>query len=128
MKILKDLRYTKEHEWVRLEGDVATIGITDYAQEQLSDIVFLELPDAGTDVEQMKAIGTIEAVKAVTDIYAPMSGEVMESNEAVKESPGVINQDPYGNGWMIKIKVSNSGEFDRLMSSDDYEKLLGETN
>lgn len=128
MKILKDLKYTKEHEWVKLEGDVATMGITDYAQDQLSDIVFLELPDAGTGVEQMKAIGTIEAVKAVTDVYAPVSGEVVESNEAVKESPGVINQDPYGEGWMIKIKVSNSSEFDKLMSSEDYEKLLGETH
>jgi glycine cleavage system H protein len=128
MKILKDLRYTKEHEWVKLEGDVATMGITDYAQEQLSDIVFLELPDAGTAVEKMKPIGTIEAVKAVTDVYAPVSGEVVETNDAVKESPGTINQDPYGAGWMIKIKVSDSGEFEKLMSSEDYEKLLGEAH
>jgi glycine cleavage system H protein len=128
MKILKGLRYTKEHEWVKLEGDVATIGITDYAQEQLSDIVFLELPDAGTQVEQLKAVGTIEAVKAVTDVYAPMTGEVLETNEAAKESPSVINQDPYGEGWMIKMKITDAAEFDKLMSSEEYEKLLGEAH
>lgn len=126
MVIPKELKYTKEHEWVKVEGDVATVGITDYAQEQLSDIVYLELPPPGTKVEQLKPLGTIEAVKAVTDIYAPLSGEVIEVNEEVKNSPGIINQDPYGAGWIVKLRVSDSKELDNLLSSDDYEKLLGE--
>ncbi len=128
MSIPKELKYTKEHEWVRVEGDVATVGITGYAQEQLSDIVFLELSPSGTKVERMKPLGTIEAVKAVTDIYAPLSGEVIETNEEVKNSPGVINQDPYGAGWIVKLKVTDSKELDGLLSSEDYEKLLGEAH
>lgn len=126
MVIPKGLKYTKEHEWVKVEGDVATVGITDYAQEQLSDIVYLELPSLGTKVEQTKSLGTIEAVKAVTDIYAPVSGEVAEVNEEVKNSPGTMNQDPYGTGWVVKLKVSDSKELDSLLSSEEYEKLLGE--
>ncbi|KPJ50740.1 glycine cleavage system protein H [candidate division TA06 bacterium DG_26] len=128
MVIPKELKYTKEHEWVKVEGNVATIGITDYAQEQLSDIVYLELPAPGTKAVQMKPLGTIEAVKAVTDIYAPLSGEVSEVNEEVKNSPGTINQDPYGAGWILKLKVSDSKELGNLLSSADYEKLLGEAH
>jgi len=128
MLIPKELKYTKEHEWVKVDGDVAAVGITDYAQEQLSDIVYLELPALGTKVEQMKSLGTIEAVKAVTDIYAPLGGEVTEVNEELKNSPGTINQDPYGTGWIVKLKVSDPKELDSLLSSEDYRKLLGETD
>ena len=128
MVIPKELKYTKEHEWIRVEGNLATVGITDYAQEQLSDIVYLELPAPGTAVEQMKPIGTIEAVKAVTDIYAPLGGEIVEANEEVKNSPGIINQDPYGAGWILRLKFSDAKQLDDLLSSEDYEKLLGESH
>ncbi len=126
MDIPKDLKYTKEHEWVRVEGDVVTIGITDFAQDQLSDIVYLELPDVGTKVEQTKSLGTIEAVKAVSDIFAPVSGEVIEVNEDAKSLPEVVNKEPYGSGWMVKIKLSNLEEVKGLLSPDEYEKLLGD--
>jgi len=126
MDIPKDLKYTKEHEWVRVEGDVVTIGITDFAQDQLSDIVYLELPDVGTKVEQTKSLGTIEAVKAVSDIFAPVSGEVIEVNEDAKSLPEVVNEEPYGSGWMVKIKLSNLEEVKGLLSPDEYEKLLGD--
>ncbi len=128
VNVPKELKYTKEHEWVKVEGDIATLGITDYAQEQLSDIVYLELPSSGTTVEQAKSLGTIEAVKAVTDIYAPLSGEVIETNEEVKNSPGAINEDPYGAGWIVKLKITDLKELDNLLSSEDYEKLLGESH
>lgn len=128
MIIPKELKYTKEHEWVKVEGDIVTVGITDYAQEQLSDIVYLELSSPGTKVEQMKSLGTIEAVKAVTDIYAPMSGEVTEVNEEVKNSPGIINQDPYEAGWIVKLRIGDSKELESLLSNEDYEKLIGETH
>ena len=128
MVIPKDLKYTKEHEWVKVEGDLATVGVTDYAQEQLSDIVYLELPAPGTKVEQMKPIGTIEAVKAVTDIYAPVGGEMVEANEEAKNTPGIINQDPYGAGWIVRLKFSDPKQLDNLLSSAEYEKLLGEVH
>lgn len=121
-----NLLYTKEHEWIKVDGDEATIGITDYAQQELGDIVFLELPEKGDSVEQMKGFGTIEAVKAVSDIFSPLSGEITDVNEMLESSPGIINDDPYGEGWIIKIKVSNKSELDALVSPEDYAKLIGE--
>ncbi len=124
MNIPADLKYSKDHEWARIEGDVAVVGITDYAQNELGDIVYVELPEVGTQVEQGKTFGTIEAVKAVTDLFAPVSGEVVEVNEKLNDSPELVNQDPYGEGWMIKIKMSNPDEVNNLLSKEDYEALL----
>lgn len=119
-----DLKYTKEHEWVKLEGDVATVGITDYAQKQLGDVVFIELPEAGTQVEQMKPFGVIEAVKAVSDIFSPITGEVTEVNSELQTQSNLINSDPYGEGWIIKIKIKDPKELDGLLSPADYRKLV----
>ncbi|MGB2768928.1 MAG: glycine cleavage system protein GcvH [Candidatus Zixiibacteriota bacterium] len=120
-----DVKYTKEHEWVKLEGDVATVGITDYAQRQLGDVVFIELPEAGTQVEQMKPFGVIEAVKAVSDIFSPITGEVTEVNSELQTQSNLINSDPYGQGWIIKIKIKDPKELDTLMPLADYRKLVG---
>jgi len=124
MNIPEDLKYTKDHEWARIEKDVATVGITDYAQGELGDIVYVELPEVGTRVKQGESFGTIEAVKAVSDLYAPLSGEVIEVNTELENSPEVINQDPYGKGWMIKIKISDSKELNDLLDKAGYEALL----
>jgi glycine cleavage system H protein len=118
-----DLRYTKEHEWAKLEGDKARVGITAFAQEQLGDVVFVELPKVGTKVTAMKTFGVVESVKAVSDLFAPLSGEVVETNTELTKKPETVNSDPYGNGWMIVIKLANPKEFDGLMSTADYEKL-----
>ena len=126
MNIPAELKYTKEHEWLKIEGDVATVGITDYAQGELGDIVFIELPQVGNKLEQMKPFGVIEAVKAVSEIFAPISGEVTEVNSKLEAEPTTINSDPYGQGWIIKIKVSNPKELDNLLSAEDYKKLLEE--
>ncbi|HDH58471.1 MAG TPA: glycine cleavage system protein GcvH [Bacteroidetes bacterium] len=126
MNIPKELKYTKDHEWARIEDDVATVGITDYAQGELGDIVFVELPKASSSVSQGDSFGTIEAVKAVSDLYAPLSGEITEVNAALDEAPETVNNSPYGDGWMIKIKISDPSEVDNLLSADDYEKLIGE--
>lgn len=123
MNIPANLLYTKEHEWVKIEGEVATIGITDYAQGQLGDIVFVELPAAGAETKQMQPFGTIEAVKAVSDLFAPLSGTVVEVNAALADKPEAINQDCYGVGWLIKLKISNAGEKQALLSAADYEKV-----
>ncbi|MGB7061898.1 MAG: glycine cleavage system protein GcvH [Candidatus Zixiibacteriota bacterium] len=120
-----DVKYTKEHEWVKLEGDVATVGITDYAQRQLGDVVFIELPEAGTQVEQMKPFGVIEAVKAVSDIFSPITGEVTEVNSELQTQSNLINSDPYGQGWIIKIKIKDPKELNTLMPLADYRKLVG---
>ncbi len=122
----QDLMYTKKHEWIKVDGDGGTVGITDYAQGELGDIVFVELPKVGTKVEQMKSFGAIEAVKAVVDLYAPVSGEVLETNPELRDKPEVINSDPYGEGWIIKLRIDDSGELENLLSSADYEKLLEE--
>lgn len=122
----QDLMYTKKHEWIKVDGDGGTVGITDYAQGELGDIVFVELPKVGTKVKQMKSFGAIEAVKAVVDLYAPVSGEVLETNPELRDKPEVINSDPYGEGWIIKLKIDDSGELENLLSSADYEKLLEE--
>jgi glycine cleavage system H protein len=121
-----ELKYTKEHEWVKVDGNTAIIGITDYAQGELGDIVFVELPEIGAEVKQLDSFGTIEAVKAVSDMYSPVSGKVIGINSAVEEDPMVINRDPYGEGWMLKVEVSNPAELDQLLDADGYQKLLAE--
>ena len=125
VEIRDDLKYTKEHEWIRLEGDKATMGVTDYAQKELGDVVFVELPAIGGKVEQMKSFGTIEAVKAVSDIFSPVSGEIVEVNAKLSSQSNLINSDPYGEGWIIKIKIKNPKELDDLLSPADYRKLVG---
>ncbi|MDQ7064007.1 MAG: glycine cleavage system protein GcvH [candidate division KSB1 bacterium] len=125
MDIPLELLYTKEHEWVSVDDNVATIGITDYAQGELGDIVFVELPKVGDQTRQMEPFGTIEAVKAVSELYAPVTGKVVAINEELQESPELINQDPYGKGWMIKVELSNPEELDKLLSPKDYEQLIG---
>jgi glycine cleavage system H protein len=121
-----DLRYTKEHEWVRLVGDVATIGITAHAADQLGDIVFVELPAVGTTVEQLAPFGVVESVKAVSDLFAPLGGEVMEVNEALARAPEVVNSDPYGAGWLLRVRVSDPGQADALLDAAAYETLVAE--
>ena len=121
-----DLKYMKTHEWVRIEGDTATIGITDYAQHQLGDIVYVELPEIGRTLEKESSAGEIESVKAVGEILMPLSGEIVEINTIIIESPESINSSPYGTGWMMKIKVSNSSEINDLLSVEDYKKIVEE--
>ncbi len=124
--IPKDLRYTKEHEWVRVDGDVAIVGITDYAQGELGDVVYLELPGPGTAVEQMKPFGLIEAVKTEADLYSPLTGEVIERNESAIGDPGIVNSSPYEDGWLIKIKFSKSSEIEDLLTADQYAEHIGD--
>jgi glycine cleavage system H protein len=120
----EQLRYTKEHEWVRLEGDLVTIGITDHAQKELGDIVFAELPRVGTRLERGRTLGSVESVKAVSDVYAPVSGEVVEVNEALAGTPETINADPHGGGWLVKMRLSAPQELDSLLSAADYEAYI----
>ena len=122
----QDLRYTKEHEWVRVAGGVATIGITDYAAEQLGDIVFVELPEPGRTVTQFAAIGVIESVKAVSDLFAPVGGEVVESNSELAGSPELLNSDPFGAGWMLRINVCDAAQMEVLLDPAAYEALTQE--
>jgi glycine cleavage system H protein len=121
----QNYRYTKEHEWVRLEGDIGIVGITDHAQKELGDIVYADLPKPGTLVEQGKAMGSVESVKAVNEIFSPVSGEVVEANEALAAAPEKLNQDPHGEGWLVKIKVSAPAEVDALLSAADYQEFIG---
>ena len=123
-EIPKDLLYTEEHEWVLMEADIATIGITDYAQKELGDIVFIDLPKVDDETKQMDPFGTIEAVKAVSDLFAPLSGTIVEVNSLLEDRPELINQDPYGKGWMIKIKISDQSELESLLSAEDYKKKI----
>jgi glycine cleavage system H protein len=123
MNFPPDLKYTKTHEWIRIEGDTATLGITDYAQGELGDVVFLELPQAGRVLKPEESFGTIEAVKAVSDLFSPLSGEVTAANAQLSESPELVNKDPYGQGWMVKLKVSNATELSGLLDAAAYEKL-----
>ena len=125
MNIPNDLRYTKEHEWVRLEGDVATIGITDYAQGELGDIVFIEVDTVDESVAADEVFGTIEAVKTVSDMFAPVAGEVIEFNEALEDAPESVNSDPYGDGWIIKMRIENPDEAASLLSHEEYAELIG---
>jgi glycine cleavage system H protein len=122
----QDLRYTKEHEWVRVEGDLATVGITKYAAEQLGDIVFVELPELGRAVAQFAPVGVIESVKAVSDLFAPVGGEVVETNAELAEKPELLNSDPMGRGWMVRIRVAGGGGVDRLLDAAAYEKLTSQ--
>ena len=117
-----DCKYTKEHEWVRLEGDTAVVGITDYAQSELGDVVFVELPAAGTPVRQGESFGVVESVKAASDLYAPVSGEVLEPNAALQDAPELVNRDPYGAGWMLKVKPSDLAELDTLLDAVAYDQ------
>jgi glycine cleavage system H protein len=119
-----DLRYTKDHEWVRVDGDEATVGITEYAAGQLGDIVFVELPDAGRSLEQFATFGVVESVKAVSDLFAPVSGKVVTSNDALAGSPELVNADPHGGGWMIRIKLAKPEEVDELLDADAYDALI----
>ena len=121
-----DLRYTKDHEWVRTDGDSATVGITDYAANQLGDIVFVELPDEGKKLDQFGTFGVVESVKAVSDLFAPISGEVVESNGALTGKPELVNADPYGDGWMIRLQVANKEEIDGLLDAAAYDALIAE--
>ena len=120
----EDLRYSKEHEWVKVDGDRGRVGITDYAQEELGDVVNVELPPIGRTVRQFNPFGVVESVKAVQDLYAPVSGTVAAVNEKLRDAPEVINQDPYGNGWMIEVRLENPAELDKLMSAADYQQFL----
>jgi glycine cleavage system H protein len=126
MEFPEELKYTEEHEWVMVEDDVATVGISDFAQDQLGDVVFVELPAVGTIVEAGKPFGVVESVKAVSDVYAPVSGEVVEINEELPDAPETINTSPYDDGWMIKIKLSAPAELAELMDADAYQEFIEE--
>ncbi|HDZ40420.1 MAG TPA: glycine cleavage system protein GcvH [Bacteroidetes bacterium] len=125
MKVPDNLKYTKDHEWLRVEGDEAYVGITDFAQGELGDIVFIEIETEGETLEKEEVFGTIEAVKTVSDLFMPVGGEVLELNPALEDSPDLVNKDPYGKGWMVKIKISDPPEIDELLSPDEYQDLIG---
>ncbi len=122
--IPENLRYSKDHEWVSVEGDTATIGITDYAQSSLGDVVYIDFPRVGDKVATHEAFGSVESVKAVSEIFTPVAGEVIEVNEGLNDSPESVNSDPYGDGWMVKIKMDNPGEADGMLSGEEYEEFL----
>jgi glycine cleavage system H protein len=124
MNFPEELKYTKDHEWVRVEGNAGYIGITDYAQGELGDIVFVELPAVGKKVEYSQAFGTVEAVKAVSDLFSPVTGEVLEVNKKIHDSPELVNKDPYEQGWMIKVKIEKPAELDQLLDVEAYKKLI----
>ncbi len=124
MTIPSDLKYSKEHEWVRVEGKQATVGITAFAQEQLGDVVYVELPEPGSDVEFMVSFGVVESVKTASDLFSPLSGTVVEINERLEDEPELVNQDPYGDGWMIVVEMTSPSEVDQLMDADGYEAFL----
>ena len=121
-----DLKYTKEHEWVRMEDDTGTVGITDYAQDQLGDIVFVDLPSAGTTVSQMQKFGEIESVKAVSELFSPVSGEVSEVNTALADQPELVNDSPYSEGWMLRIRLSQPSEIDQLLTAQEYDEFTAQ--
>lgn len=125
MNIPSELKYTKDHEWVRLEGDIAVIGITDFAQSELGDIVYVEVETVDETLEADEVFGTVEAVKTVSDLFLPISGEIIEFNEALEDEPEKVNSDPYGEGWMVKVKCDDTSKVDELMSADDYKSLIG---
>jgi glycine cleavage system H protein len=124
MNFPADLRYTKEHEWVRVEGDRGSVGVSDYAQDQLGDIVYLDLPAAGATLTQFGKMGEIESVKAVSDLYSPIGGEVVEVNQEAVDSPELVNNDAYGRGWLIKVRLSDTSELDKLLSAEAYDELI----
>jgi glycine cleavage system H protein len=120
-----DLKYAKSHEWVRVSGDTATVGITDHAQHELTDVVFVELPESGRNVKAGEGCAVVESVKTASDIYSPVSGEVIEVNKTVVENPALVNTDPYNGGWLFKLKLANAGELDALMNPQDYQAQIG---
>ena len=125
MNIPEELRYTEEHEWVKLDGNVATVGITDFAQSELGDIVYLEIDTLDSEINSNDVFGTVEAVKTVSDLFMPVNGKVIEVNSSLEDNPEVVNDDPYGEGWIIKIEVSNPSDINALMSSEEYKNLIG---
>jgi glycine cleavage system H protein len=125
MNTPSELKFTKDHEWVRINGTVATVGITDFAQSQLGDIVFVDVPTVGEDVAQHAVFGTIEAVKTVSDLFCPVSGEVTEFNDSLDDAPDAVNRDPYGEGWIIRVAMSDPAQVDGLLSSEQYKELIG---
>ena len=125
MNTPSNLKYTKDHEWVKIEGDTLTVGITDFAQGELGDIVYVEVDSLDESLDEEVVFGTVEAVKTVSDLFMPVAGEIIEFNESLEEEPEKVNEDPYGDGWMIKIKVTDSTDLDSLLSADDYNSLIG---
>ncbi|ATA89570.1 glycine cleavage system protein GcvH [Capnocytophaga stomatis] len=125
MNIPSELKYTKDHEWVRIEGDLAVVGITDFAQKELGDIVYVEVETEGEVLDREEVFGTVEAVKTVSDLFLPLSGEIVSFNDALEQEPEKVNSDPYGEGWMIKIKFSDASEMDALLSAEEYTELIG---
>jgi len=121
-----ELRYTRDHEWVRIEGDTCTLGITDFAQKELGEVVYVELPEVGHLFDAHDELGTIESVKAVAEVYTPVAGEIVEINESLKDDPQLVNEDPHADGWLVKIKYSDSSDFDELMNAEDYEAFTKE--
>jgi glycine cleavage system H protein len=124
MKIPKDLKYTNDHEWVRIEGDVAVVGITDFAQGELGDIVYVEVETVDETLDREEVFGTVEAVKTVSDLFAPLSGEIIEFNESLEDEPEKVNSDPYGEGWMVKIRFSDAAQIDDLLSAEEYTEIV----
>jgi len=122
--IPKELKYTEDHEWVKVDGDTATVGITDHAQSELGDIIFIEFPEINDIIERMEPFGTIEAVKTVADLFAPLNGKIVEINEALEDSPELVNSDAYGEGWIVKVSVDDLDQLNDLLSSENYEKLI----
>ncbi len=125
MNFPAELKYTKDHEWVKVEGDIAIVGITEFAQSELGDIVFVEIETEGEELDREEVFGSVEAVKTVSDLFMPLSGEVIEFNSGIEEKPELVNEDPYGKGWMIKVKMSNPSEIDDLLSADAYKETVG---
>ncbi|HET8837372.1 MAG TPA: glycine cleavage system protein GcvH [Flavobacteriaceae bacterium] len=125
MNAPENLKYTKDHEWIKIDGDIATVGITDFAQGELGDIVYVEVETVDETLEKEEIFGTVEAVKTVSDLFLPLSGKIIEFNESLESEPEQVNEDPYGAGWMVKIKISNSDEIETLMDQDAYKKLIG---
>ena len=121
-----ELRYTKEHEWVRVDGDLATIGVTQYAADQLGDVVFVDLPQSGRSIDQFATFGVVESVKAVSDLFAPLSGEIVEANAALAGEPELVNREPYGAGWMLRVRVADTSQLDGLLDAAAYDKLTAE--
>ena len=124
MNIPADLKYTKDHEWIRVEGDEATIGITDFAQSELGDIVFVEIETEGEELDQEEVFGTVEAVKTVSDLFMPITAKITAFNEDLEDDPEKVNKDPYGEGWMIRVKITDASQLDELLSADDYQNLI----
>jgi glycine cleavage system H protein len=125
MNIPQELKYTKDHEWVKIEGDTATIGVTDFAQGELGDIVYVEVETLDETLEREEVFGTVEAVKTVSDLYMPVSGEIIEFNDSLEDEPEKVNNDPYGDGWMIKVKLSETSEVDDLLTAEEYQEIVG---